>query len=428
MPNRQKVLDNENHSKAAQDPNDNYFRTNSDSSIPPTIGTQPSTEPHSQLKLPLRPNKPPTSIVYHRRSSPSNQLHEARYVLQYNLEKVPQPYVPYAELALSILKCLYELRDVKESIRIIQRFAESNHSFTLPDIFTLDPVISPLFSSYVFSDNDPPVRLVRELAKIPEKEISIVSGRVEKLLKHRHFPRRYSRFAKCLLGYLNREYLGGLKSNLGEIQRVVASSIPQGEYLEDPDPDYPAQSISKPDNGSIVSTLSNDDRDANISPQKIYVKNVRDLLPPEIFSESDPYAYIFAKAMKLSKHFLREADFWMAYFLDHDRFPQRYTPYAELASSLLSCLVSLENIEQIINVIQRSDKYNYSYHRRKLFSILDPELSKLFTDDIFIRTNRMPRILNKLLEIPDNEISNMAMRLQKLLDEDYLPTRYVGYH
>ncbi|KAL6952473.1 hypothetical protein U1Q18_050919 [Sarracenia purpurea var. burkii] len=330
--------------------------------------------------------------------------------LHYNMEKVPQRYVPYTEFALPMLNCIYDLDDVKESIKNIQRFEESNHFSTMPDIFTLDPVISPLFSSYVFSDNNPPIRLIRRLAKILRRQTSTLSSRVEKLLKHRYFPRRYSWYAKCLLEFLKSEYRHSLKCNLYEVQHVITSLIPQEEQDSE--------------NGSIVPTLPNNDLDAELS-RNIFIKDVRNLLSPEIFSQSDPYGYFFAKALELPKHILRETDSWLTYFLDNDSYPPRYMPYAELASSLLSCLVPLSNMEQILGDIQRSDPY--SRNQRTLISTLHPELSKLFTDDIFSQADPIPRILNKLLDIPDNEISNMAIRLQTLLDKDQFPTRYVGY-
>ncbi|KAL6952470.1 hypothetical protein U1Q18_050916 [Sarracenia purpurea var. burkii] len=226
-----------------------------------------------------------------------------------------------------------------------------------------------------------------------------------------------------------------LKTNLVEIQRVVAVSIPQGEndsnnFQIDDEIDLQTEdkdSSAKPINGSIITTTSNNNPAANFLLGKSVQKEVRSFLSSEIFSQSNPFLYFFAKAMKLQKDILRQTNFHMIFYLDHNEFPRRYIPYAELASSLISCLISLENIDKIITNMKRDDPYNYSFYRRMPISKFDPELSKLFADHIFSRANHLSRILIALLDIPDNEISNMEIRLQKLLKNDKFPMRYLGY-
>ncbi|KAL6952471.1 hypothetical protein U1Q18_050917 [Sarracenia purpurea var. burkii] len=351
-------------------------------------------------------------------------------------ERFPQGYIPYAKLLMSFLGCLLQLEDIEGSTRIIQRFVESNNVSTPPAIFTIDHVISPLFSSYVFSDKNPPVRLLRKLLQIPENEISTLSSRVEKLLNHRQFPRRYSRFTKCLLTFLKAEYLlPRLKKNLVEIQRVVTLSIPQVESdsnnfqvdEEDKLQTEDTDSSTKPINSSIISTKCNNDPAANILQGKCIKKEVLSFLPPEIFSESNPLVYFFVKAMKLQKDILQQTNFFMIYYLDRYIFPRRYIPYAELASSVISCLISLENINKIIDKTQRAKALDSSSYPGALISKLDPELSTFFTDDIFSKGDPLLLLFSKLLRIPENEVSNTEIRLQKLLKNASFPPRYSGY-
>lgn len=170
-----------------------------------------------------------------------------------------------------------------------------------------------------------------------------------------------------------------------------------------PNPPQKPESIP-PNEGSNDDTL----------PPCILKRTVANILTPDIFSQANPLDYILSRATKLSKAGIRVMDSDIQFFLKTDKFPQRYIPYAKVLSSLLQCLIELQNATDSIQAMHERLTSPPDYALSPDLTTPDPKLSSLFSLDIFYDTNPPSRLVNKLLDIPPSRIANILTRLRKL--------------
>ncbi|KAL6952477.1 hypothetical protein U1Q18_050923, partial [Sarracenia purpurea var. burkii] len=146
--------------------------------------------------------------------------------LQYFLKlknKFPAHYAPYAKFVAQVVRCRRDLEQVKQSIiEIRHSIALDLHSLPSVGFWTIE--LPALFSSDIFSDIYPPLKLMVELMDMPEDKITELKSQLANLLKNDQLPELYFRYAKELQTFiLNRFALRGLRQSVAELRDILAA-------------------------------------------------------------------------------------------------------------------------------------------------------------------------------------------------------------
>lgn len=145
-------------------------------------------------------------------------------------------------------------------------------------------------------------------------------------------------------------------------------------------------------------------------------RDLIDILRPEIFSQADPFRYLIDKTMKIPDRSIPRMIQELNELLDADQLPRCYIPYASTLFSLLRCWPDVEMVKRYISCIQRSfhsNEVDLSFLPSNI--PLSPLLLELFSADIF--TDPIPplRLFYKLLNMPSNDIINLATLVQEFV-------------
>ncbi|XP_065225283.1 uncharacterized protein LOC135849063 [Planococcus citri] len=165
----------------------------------------------------------------------------------------------------------------------------------------------------------------------------------------------------------------------------------------------------------IISTSLIGDLNIDPLPPNVFPSSTRNILTPEVFSQADPVAYFLAKTSNFSQDEIQLLGLEVDYYFTRNQFPRPYYyTYAAVLTSILKCLTMLHNVRWSIETIQQPT-------RSMTFTMADissphPELSMLFTPDIFADANPPSVVLKKLLEIPENEMPKVMLRLKELMN------------
>ncbi|XP_065223888.1 uncharacterized protein LOC135848041 [Planococcus citri] len=147
--------------------------------------------------------------------------------------------------------------------------------------------------------------------------------------------------------------------------------------------------------------------------QKIYSKDVCELLSTDIFKQADPFHYLLLKASKLPREKEIEIRLSLNYLLtktNANQFPPAYVPYGKILSSVLNCFGHLYSVKYSIRLINNPRRKYPLPPPPKVFT-LDPEVSPLFSSDIFTDPNRPSVLIEKLLQVPESSYLSTAKKL-----------------
>ncbi|XP_065224117.1 uncharacterized protein LOC135848214 [Planococcus citri] len=355
-------------------------------------------------------------------------------------KKFPQQYIPFAKLVTSIINCLYRLERVKKITPLLQNSNQTNYLYKPLDILisAIDPELSPLFSSYILSDKNPPFRVLIKLLTIPENDLPSIKIHLKDLFKNRLFPRRYFGFVESLQIFLGQEHiLQHLKKSIAEVQPTtlmenlstqIKGTLEDVEFgLQAYDPSNADSTLTSQHLKQAIADSPNNDQAGYLQSGKTVSPDAMKFLSPRMFSTTDPVTYVLNKARKLDPFTIRITNSILTSHLDDYEFPQEYIPYAELVSSLLSCLCGLEVVSSDIKDIRRNIINNRFPKKNDIFTP-DPELSKLFSPQIMSKVpNPSINILRIFIDIPENEISNLPTRLKIIQDDARFPRQYRDY-
>ncbi|XP_065222995.1 uncharacterized protein LOC135848121 [Planococcus citri] len=147
-----------------------------------------------------------------------------------------------------------------------------------------------------------------------------------------------------------------------------------------------------------------------LSPDN-FSQDLRQLLSPEIFTQSDPFHYLLGKAIKLPYRVMDKVNKEMENHFQtssETRFPPAYLPYAKLLCLQMDLLSDLTNLQFGIRDIK---KYNPPFPLPDIQSV-DTEISSLFTADIFSDPNPPSVLVDKLLALPESGFESVVEKLE----------------
>ncbi|XP_065224669.1 uncharacterized protein LOC135848646 [Planococcus citri] len=145
------------------------------------------------------------------------------------------------------------------------------------------------------------------------------------------------------------------------------------------------------------------------------------ILSFDIFSQADPAHYLLLKSIKLSDKEARSLRYEVNLALSDKLLPQCYIPFANLLSSFLKCWMFLLNAKYYIVHIRDKRIENFNrYNSLPIEISSSPELSELFSSDVFSDPKPPLRLLNKIFKMSENALINAKNHLQDFL------TKWVG--
>lgn len=145
-------------------------------------------------------------------------------------EDLPLCYMPYAKSLSSLFRYWPDLDALKQYIRRIQVVRPSNDvdfSF-LPSDISLSPELFDLFSTDIFADSTPPVRILFKLLDLPKSQILNLQPQLKKFVERLMAEVQNIPFSKrYYIWYINavRKFLQN-KSALDELKRDMAAIQP----------------------------------------------------------------------------------------------------------------------------------------------------------------------------------------------------------
>ncbi|XP_065225007.1 uncharacterized protein LOC135848865 [Planococcus citri] len=148
-----------------------------------------------------------------------------------------------------------------------------------------------------------------------------------------------------------------------------------------------------------------------------FSQELRQLLSPDIFTQTDPFHYLLEKIAKLPFMDLYPIIIEVNRHLntrEKVQFPADYQPNAKLLRTLLNLIIHLVNVQRGIHQIQRDKKIKPDFQELDTRT-LDPELSALFSSDILSDAYPPVVLVDKLLVLPENSFERIANKLTDCL-------------
>ena len=163
-------------------------------------------------------------------------------------------------------------------------------------------------------------------------------------------------------------------------------------------------------------------------PPNIFTLALSSWLSPDItISQDDPIAFLLDR-MRITAIYpdkMHTINCNLKSLLKDKKFPKPYIPYAQLLYRLIPIVPDIKKVNNIINLIKLDSLLNKS--RKMDHSSFDPDLQELYSHNTIFDPRPPSRLLNKLLEIPNNEISNVIDKLKRLLKDPNFSSSYSGY-
>ncbi|XP_065223604.1 uncharacterized protein LOC135847813 [Planococcus citri] len=157
-----------------------------------------------------------------------------------------------------------------------------------------------------------------------------------------------------------------------------------------------------------------------------FSQELRQLLSPDIFIQTDPFHYLLEKVVKFSTLELYPIIVEVNRDLnarEKVQFPADYLPNARLLRTLLKFIIHLHGVRRGIYQIQKDKKIKPDFQELDART-LDPELSALFSSDILSDAYPPLVLVDKLLVLPETSFERIVNKLIDCLRNN----RVIGDH